>query len=156
MCRCNKICFSQQHSSQQFVLFLLNSIPDCQLLKNYFRKKNGFRGFHSGLNVCKVSRYCSCKTSPNQQPSATVLDSWYEVFVLICCVWFSLNKRLCIITKHLHFVSSVQKTLFQKSCDFFQMPLYKPKPWCHVLLREKNLSPANRPYLLSLFLIVLS
>ena len=26
------------------------------------------------------------KTSPNHQPSTTVFDSWYEVFVLICCV----------------------------------------------------------------------
>jgi len=29
-------------------------------------------------------RSCGCKTIPNHQPSTTVPDSWYEVFVLIC------------------------------------------------------------------------
>lgn len=29
------------------------------------------------------------KISPNHHCSTTVLDSWHEVLVLICCVWFS-------------------------------------------------------------------
>ena len=36
-------------------------------------------------------------------PSTIVLDSWYEVFVLLCYVWFSPNVLLCIMTKHLYF-----------------------------------------------------
>jgi len=43
------------------------------------------------------------KTSPNHQPSTTVLDSYYVEFVVVCCVWFSPNLVLRIITKHLHF-----------------------------------------------------
>lgn len=30
----------------------------------------------------------SCKTRPNHQPTTTVLGSWYDVIVLIYCVWF--------------------------------------------------------------------
>lgn len=43
---------------------------------------------HWCLNDTRFPRYCGCKTSPH--------DSWYEVFVMILCVWF-----LCMMTKHL-------------------------------------------------------
>lgn len=52
---------------------------------------------------CKVTRSCDHKTSPNHHPSPTVLDSCYEVFVLMCCILLSLNMVLCIMTKDLHF-----------------------------------------------------
>ena len=32
--------------------------------------------------------------NPNHQSSTTVFDSWSEVFVLICCVWFSFRCNL--------------------------------------------------------------
>ena len=82
---------------------------------------------------CKVPWSCSCKASPYRQPSTTVLNIWYEVFVLICCVCFYTNVVLCIKTKHLYF--------------------------SHCLSQGKSLSPAtllNKLYLFCLFLILLS
>lgn len=32
----------------------------------------------------------------------TTLPGWYEVLVEICCIWFSPNKLLSMMTKHLH------------------------------------------------------
>lgn len=37
------------------------------------------------------------KTSSNRYPSTTVLDTWYEVFVLIRCVWIPLNRVLWVL-----------------------------------------------------------
>lgn len=37
---------------------------------------------HCGFHDCKLSKSFGFKTSPNQYPSTTVLDSWHEVFVL--------------------------------------------------------------------------
>lgn len=53
------------------------------------------------LNDCKVPR--SCITSPNHHTTHAVLDSWHEVFLLICCVWLWPHVALCIVTKDLHF-----------------------------------------------------
>lgn len=36
---------------------------------------------------------CGCETGPHHQPTSTVLGSWYEVFVLICC--FVFHKPMC-------------------------------------------------------------
>lgn len=44
------------------------------------------------------TRLCGCKTSPNDHPTATMLDSYYNLFVLIYCVWLMLS----IMAKHLH------------------------------------------------------
>ncbi|MEE6527760.1 hypothetical protein FKM82_029362 [Ascaphus truei] len=85
----------------------------------------------------------AAKTSPNHHPSTTVLDSWYEVFVLICCVWFSPNVALCIMTKHLHFGLVCPKDIVPEVLWFVQMQLCKHKPCCHFLFREKRLSPGN-------------
>jgi len=38
---------------------------------------------------CKEPRSGDCKTSPYHHPPTTVPDGRYEVFVLMCCVWFS-------------------------------------------------------------------
>ena len=73
-----------------------------------------------------TQRSCGCRTSPNHQPSTTVLDSWYEVFVLICCVWFPPNVLLCIRTKHLHFGLVCPKDIVPEVLCFVQMQLCKP------------------------------
>ena len=59
--------------------------------------------------------------SPNNHPSTPVLDSMhevYELFELICCVWFSPNVQTSTLCS--------QRTLFQQSCVLSQMLLYKP------------------------------
>ncbi|MEE6509708.1 hypothetical protein FKM82_027409 [Ascaphus truei] len=69
------------------------------------------------------------------------------------------NVALCTMAKHLHFGLVCPKDIVQEVLWFVQMQLCKPKPCCHVLFREKRLSqdkPSNKPYLFSLFLIVLS
>jgi len=75
---------------------------------------------------------------------------WYAEFgFLQTCFWPNIST----------IVSSVQRTLFQKSWGLFRCSFCKPKLCCHVLFREKRLSPAalpNKPYLFSIFLIVLS
>lgn len=48
-----------------------------------------YRGVSGGLYDWKTPSSCCCKASHNHNPSITVLDSWYEVFVLICCLVFS-------------------------------------------------------------------
>lgn len=68
-----------------------------------------------------VSRSCGCKTSLNHHLSSSVLDSWYEAFVSICCLWFSPNAELC-----LHIVQEVLWSPQKQIC--------KPK-LCHVLFR---------------------
>lgn len=70
--------------------------------------------------------------NPNHQASATVQDSWYEVFVLICFC-FILNVMLFIITKQLHFSlnSIVPEVLW-----LVQMQVCKLKPCDQILWRE--------------------
>jgi len=54
---------------------------------------------HLWPNDCKMSMSCG----KNHQLSTTVLKTWYEVFLLTCCVWFwfSLKVVLFIMAKHL-------------------------------------------------------
>lgn len=54
---------------------------DSQLILAYFYI---YRGIHVRLSDCKVSMFCGWRTSPT-------LGSWYEMFILMCCVWFSPN-----------------------------------------------------------------
>jgi len=52
---------------------------------------------HARSYFCKVPRSCSYKTSPNNQPSTTVLDSCYEVFGFhqtVCCALLSVIPSL--------------------------------------------------------------
>jgi len=102
-----------------------------------------YRGVCCRLNDCKGPSSCGCKTSPIHQPSTSVLDSRYEVFALICCVWFSPNVLLCITTKHLHFGLICPKDIVPKVLLLVRMQLCKPKLCCYVLFREKMLSPGN-------------
>jgi len=64
----------------------------------------------------------------------------------------------CIMTKHLHFGFICPKDIVPEVLCFVQMLIVKSKPRCHVLFRDKSLSPAtvpNKPYLFSLSLDVL-
>ena len=55
-------------------------------------------------SVIELPRSCGSKASLNHHPSTTMLDSWYEVIVLMCCTWFSPNMELSIMARRLHFV----------------------------------------------------
>lgn len=67
--------------------------------------------------VSLLHRCCECEISPNHYMSTPVLDSWCEVFMLICYssspLWTLPSKTLC-----------------------------NPKPFWYVLFREKSVSPA--------------
>ncbi|MEE6525370.1 hypothetical protein FKM82_025322 [Ascaphus truei] len=47
------------------------------------------------------------------------------------------------MAKHLHFGLVCPKDIVPEVLWFVQMQLCKPKPCCHVLFREKRLSPGN-------------
>lgn len=71
-----------------------------------------------------VTARCQGKTSLNYYYSTTIIDSWYEVCVLICCfcqMWH-------IMTKHLS----------KGHCP--RSPVDCPDPRCHVLFRETGFS----------------
>lgn len=55
------------------------------------------------LMSVRFSDPVAVKKSPNQ-PSITVFESWYDVFVLIRSVCFLPNVVLCITAKHLCFL----------------------------------------------------
>lgn len=62
------------------------------------------RWVHGQLVDCKVPKSCGFKTGPNNQPSGTtVFNRCNDVFVLICCIFFSPNMVLCIMNNHLQF-----------------------------------------------------
>lgn len=63
----------------------------------------------------------------NHHPCTTVIDSRYEVFVLICCVWLSPNIELWIIIKHFHFDLICLKDNVSDVLWFIQMQFYKAK-----------------------------
>lgn len=91
---------------------------------SFHRKPDGFtfdtrilliyREVHGWVIEC---RSCGCKITQNHHLSIIVLDSWYEVSVLICSVWLS----LCIIVKDPNFglVCPKKTPLFQTSCGLF-------------------------------------
>ena len=78
-----------------------------------------------------------CKRNPHHRPSTTVLDSWYEVFVLIYCRWFSSNMLLCIMDKYIQFVPVCPNNVYPEVLWLVQMELCKPKQCCHILLKAK-------------------
>lgn len=85
------------------------------------------------------AQFLCCQTSPNHHHITTVVGSWYELFVLIFCMFFSPNLELCIKAEHLHFVCHVcLKDIFPEVSWFVQMQLYKPKIWCHVVLVRRD------------------
>ena len=71
------------------------------------------------INNCKVPRPCGFKTS--HYTSATVLDSWHEVFGVICCILFSPEVSLGIIATQFHFGFIYPKHNVPKLLRFVQM-----------------------------------
>lgn len=51
--------------------------------------------------VLEYFDYDHCRRSPNLPPFASVLDRCYELFVLICRVWFSPNAQTSALWSHL-------------------------------------------------------
>ena len=103
-----------------------------------------YRGVNGQLNNCKVPRSCGCRTSPFHQPSTTILESFYVVF--------------CIIIISALF-SSVQRTLFQKSCGLFWYNFANLSRAAMFILERVVFLPEilpNKPSLFSLFLIAVS
>lgn len=49
-----------------------------------------------GTDDCNLPRL---QNEPKSSP-LQMLYSWYEVFVLKCCCWFSINMVLCIMAKY--------------------------------------------------------
>lgn len=73
---------------------------------------------------CKVLKFCGCKKSPKHRPSTTVLDSFFEVFVLICC-YFHQTWRCALWPIY----TTVQKIFCQS------LVVWLDETWlcCHVL-----------------------
>lgn len=90
---------------------------------------------------CLILEKVLClQASPNHHASNTVLHSWYTEFVLMCSVWFLPNMALDLSPNISTLVSSVQSTMFNKSCDWFSCSFLNYNPCCHVLFfREKRL-----------------
>ena len=74
----------------------------------------GHRSWHT--RWLRAARPFDCKTSPNHQPSITVLYSWYEMFAMTCCVWRWPNMSSCIMAKRL--CSGLLVCSGQFSCTF--------------------------------------
>lgn len=68
----------------------------------------------------------------------SLLDSWYEVFILKFCVWFSPDMALCIIAKHL----TCAKNIDPEVLWFVQIQICKPKLCCQ---NRAGFSPGNPP-----------
>lgn len=61
------------------------------------------------------------KEAPSHHHFTAVLYSWYEPFLLICCVWFLPVMMLIIITKHLLFGVASPKDIVPKVLRFVQI-----------------------------------
>lgn len=72
-----------------------------------------YREVHGWLSACQVPRSCGCTIRPNHHPSTTVLDSWYELIVLILCLVVSQHGpvHVCSTAKHLHFALTCPKDI---------------------------------------------
>lgn len=49
-----------------------------------------------------------------------MLESWCEVFALICCAWFLPDVMLCIMVRHFHFGLIYQRTAFKRFFGLFK------------------------------------
>lgn len=75
----------------------------------------------------------AAKKSPKHHPSTTVLDSFFEVFLLICC-HFHQTWRCALWPIY----TTVQKIFCQS------LVVWLDETWLgHILFREKRCSPAN-------------
>lgn len=61
--------------------------PSCR--RNGLTSDSTVLWYTEGFVVNSMTASCLGPLSnPNHHPSATMVDSWYEMFVLMCCVWF--------------------------------------------------------------------
>ena len=61
--------------------WLSSGLAHCEWTENQWQNlKNGF--LYDVISLSHGCGSCGCKTSPNHQPSTTVLDSWYEILTL--------------------------------------------------------------------------
>lgn len=63
--------------------------------------------------------FSGVRTSPYHD-SITMLESWCEVFALICCAWFLPDVMLCIMVRHFHFGFIYQRTAFKRFFGLFR------------------------------------
>lgn len=71
------------------------------------------------MPLSNVHRFCGVRTSPCHD-STTMLESWCEVFALICCAWFLPDVMLCIMVRHFHFGLIYQRTAFKRFFGLFR------------------------------------
>ncbi len=97
------------------------------------------------------------KQAPNHQPSTSMCDFCYEVYVLICLLYF--HQTYQIMSKYLHFGLICSQVIVLEVLWFVQMQLCKPKPCCHAFLDGRSFllaSLPNRSCLSHILLTVLS
>lgn len=109
-----------------------------------------YRRIHDWLNDCKVPRSFGCKTQPSQ-PYTTVVDSLYEVLMLIFCVLFFSNVELCIMAKNHYFGHSSDDLALQVLFRWY-FANQSHVPMSLFLLP----TVPNKPYLYSPFLTLVS
>lgn len=72
---------------------------------------------HQTLDYFDIQWCPGYKISPNYHPCVIVLDSYYDVLMLICSVCLSPNSWHCLLwLKISSLIFSVQRTLFLKFC----------------------------------------
>lgn len=81
-----------------------------------------------------------CKTSLNHNFSSTVLDSWYKVCVLICCVWVLQMYHFVVWPNNLYCGLVSPKDTALEVLWIVQMQLCKLQLYCYVPFRGMRLS----------------
>ena len=59
-------------------------------------------GIHFSVGDSKLSRPWGSKAAPNHDAPSTILYSWEEVLMLVCCAFFSPHIVLCVPSKQLN------------------------------------------------------
>lgn len=109
---CNtQIHYFYRHSVVDFLMcsrYCPVTLPNlCQALA--LQRMSEYTGIQRGswsTQWLHLPRCHACKISPDHDPSTTVPDAWYELFVLIFCAWclpdVSITLYLCYVFKHLY------------------------------------------------------
>lgn len=78
-------------------------------------------GLHQTLDYFDIQWCPGYKISPNYHPCVTVLDSYYEVLMLICSVCLSPNSWHCLLWLNIPAWSSLFKEHCSRSFVFAEM-----------------------------------
>lgn len=86
-----------------------------------------------------LPRYHACKISPNHDSCTTIPETWFELFVLIFCVWCLPNGNiilyLCYVFKHSYFSYVCPKLFcFVHMCNFRPSKIFSNLRICHIAL----------------------